>query len=566
MALLTNTAEYGSNGTVPTTSNTGGGSDATASSVVIGSGNTLIFSNAFPAQGNLGYQFDYGTSGPANLRWDISEVGRLVFRFYVRMSDLPGAQEYVAGIRSGTGFMCIACIGSDGKFLMQNAAGSNIVASRAANTFPLDQQVRIEFAVTKGTSTTDGTIEYAYYLGNSTSPVYSWSSNAQNTGTGNVAQIVLGRNTAATEARTVWYDSIHAESLATGWVGPESVGVTITNTAEGGTNSIVPTTANTGGASGDAADNVYIGTGNTLIFSNTYPAHGTMGYQFDYGTADGASLRWNISEQDRLVHSFYVRISSVPTAQEYLGAVRNSSGNMCIACIGSDGKFIMQNSAGSNIVASRATNTFPEDQYVRVEIAVTKGTTTGNGTIEYAYYAGNSSTPLTSWSSNAQNTGTTAIAQVVVGRNTAANEPRTNWYDTIRAQSLSSGWIGPYSPQNILPVANLGPDVTDIEPYSIQTIDGTASTDSNGGTIVGYTFRQVSGSAVTLSGSGATRTYKAPGTLLGTTVTFGLIVTDDQGGDSSEDTVIHTVLSVNERAIIGGAQVPIETRGVINGQ
>lgn len=562
MALVTNTAEGGVNGDTPTTANTGGASGSAASSAIVGNGNTLIFSNAYPAHGSLGYQFDYGTTSGGSLRWDISEANRLVYRFYVRMSDLPTAQEYLAGIRSSAGYLCIACIGSDGKFVMQNASGTGISASRATNTFPLDQQVRVEIAATKGTSTTDGIIEYAYYLGDSTNPVYSWSSTAQNTGTASVAQVVLGRNTAANEARTIWYDSIHAESLSSGWVGPESVAATITNTAEGGVDSVVPTTANTGGASGDAASLVAVGANNTLIFSSAYPAHGSMGYQFDYGTTDGGSLRWNISEQNRLVHSFYVRISSVPTTQEYLGALRSSSGNMCIACIGSDGRFIMQNAVGTNITASRATNTFPEDQFIRVEIAVTKGSTTGNGTIEYAYYSNNATNPLASWSSSAQNTGTAAISQVVVGRNTGANESRTVWYDTIRAQTLASGWIGPFSPQNVLPVANLGPDVGDIEPYSMQVVDGTASTDSNGGTIVAYSFRQISGPAVSLGGTGATRTYKAPGTLAGTTVTFGLIVTDDQNGNSSEDTVIHTILQVNERAIVGGVQVPIETRGV----
>ncbi|MGB4762070.1 MAG: hypothetical protein WBP12_01775 [Candidatus Saccharimonas sp.] len=562
MPIITNSAEGGSNNVVPTTGNTGGGSGTAATSVTVGTGNALIFSDAYPSHGSLGYQFDYGTTAGGSLRWNISESGRLVYRFYIRISELPTAQEYIAGIRNSSGFMCIACIGSDGKFIMQNAAGTGIAASRATNTFPLDQQVRLEIAVTKGTTTSNGTIEYAYYLGDSASVVYSWSSSAQNTGTTDIAQVVMGRNTAAAEARTIWYDTMRAETLASGWIGAEAMTTTLINTAEGGTNGVTVSTANTGGLSGNAADTVTIGSGNTIIFSNANPAHGTLGYEMNYSTTAGGSLRWNVDESSRLVHSFYVKLSTLPTAQEYLGAIRNSGGNMCIACIGSDGKFIMQNAAGTGISASRATNAFPVDQFIRIEIAATKGTTTGNGSIEYAYYLGNGTTPLASWSSNTQNAGTTNVAQVIIGRNTAATEERIVWYDTIRAQALNSGWIGPYSTQNTLPVAELGPNIGDIEPFSTQLVDGSASSDSDGGSVVQYTFRQISGPAVSLSGSGATRTYKAPGTLAGTTVTFGLIVTDDQDGASSEDTVVHTILKVNERAIIGGVQVPIELIGV----
>jgi hypothetical protein len=80
-------------------------------------------------------------------------------------------------------------------------------------------------------------------------------------------------------------------------------------------------------------------------------------------------------------------------------------------------------------------------------------------------------------------------------------------------------------------------------------------------------WRQVAGSpTVTLSNSAsAISSYIAPGTLTGTTLTFGYTVTDNDGISSSESTVQHTILSATERAIIGGVEVPIQTKPILNG-
>ena len=569
MPTIINTAEGGTNGTTVTTTNTGGGASGdAASTVTLGSGNTIIFSNAVHAHGALSYQITYGATSTANIMWDIAESGRLVHSFYVNVGSLPAATEYLGGIRHASGYMCLASIGSDGKFIMQNAASAGISASRAANTFPVNQQVRVEIAVTKGTTTTDGTIEYAYYLGDSATAIASWSSNTQNTGTANVARVMVGRSTAGTETRTTYYDTIRAQSLASGWIGPYSTTstVAIINTAEGGTNGAVPTTGNTGGASGDAASLVTLGSGNTLLFTNYTPAHGNLGYEFNYGTTSNGHMRWAINEPNRLVFSFYVVLSTLPTAADYIASVRNATGNMCIVTIGTDGKLIIQNAASAGISASRAANVFPIQRQVRVEIGIKKGTTTSDGTIEYAYYLGDSTTAEATWSSSTQNTGTTDIAIVQIGRNTAATEARTMWFDTIRAQTTLSGWLGPYTPPNQLPIARLGGNVIDIEPYTQQLVSGLTSSDFAPGNIAEYVFRQVSGSpVVTLTGTGGTRSYKAPGTISGADLTFGLVVIDNQGGSSVEDTVVHTILPASERAVVDGLEVPMEKSTIING-
>lgn len=115
------------------------------------------------------------------------------------------------------------------------------------------------------------------------------------------------------------------------------------------------------------------------------------------------------------------------------------------------------------------------------------------------------------------------------------------------------------APSNIAPTANAGPDQSNIEPWSTVLLDGSASSDSDG-TVASYAWTQTAGTTVTLTGSGATRTYTAPGTLAGETETFSLTVTDNGGASSTADTVNISVLPVTERAVIGGVEVPMQVR------
>lgn len=104
---------------------------------------------------------------------------------------------------------------------------------------------------------------------------------------------------------------------------------------------------------------------------------------------------------------------------------------------------------------------------------------------------------------------------------------------------------------NVKPVANAGPDRS-VVPGEVVTLNGSGSTDSDG-TIVSYTWAQTAGNGpLPLSGTGATRTFTAGVT--GTFV-FGLIVTDDKGESSPQDTVTITVTNT-ETALRNNGYVP----------
>lgn len=108
---------------------------------------------------------------------------------------------------------------------------------------------------------------------------------------------------------------------------------------------------------------------------------------------------------------------------------------------------------------------------------------------------------------------------------------------------------------NTAPTADAGPDQT-VDSFATVTLTGAASSDSDG-TIASYAWSQVSGTAVALSGSGATRTFTAPANSAGTSLVFGLTVTDNLGATSTQDNMAVTVLPHVEWLMTAGGLVPI---------
>ena len=92
---------------------------------------------------------------------------------------------------------------------------------------------------------------------------------------------------------------------------------------------------------------------------------------------------------------------------------------------------------------------------------------------------------------------------------------------------------------NVAPTANAGVNQT-VLPGVVFTVDGSGSTDSDG-TITTYTWTQTAGDTLALSGSGASRTATAPYAMTEKVYTYGLVVTDDDGANSTQDTVTVTV-------------------------
>lgn len=113
---------------------------------------------------------------------------------------------------------------------------------------------------------------------------------------------------------------------------------------------------------------------------------------------------------------------------------------------------------------------------------------------------------------------------------------------------------------NVIPVANAGVNQSVAADVTV-TLDGTGSTDSDG-TVASYAWTQTAGTTVTLSSATASQpTFDAADANdAGETLTFSLVVTDNDGGVSTADTVDIVVAAV----VAAGVNLLAETDNTDN--
>jgi len=112
----------------------------------------------------------------------------------------------------------------------------------------------------------------------------------------------------------------------------------------------------------------------------------------------------------------------------------------------------------------------------------------------------------------------------------------------------------PPPPANVAPVANAGPDQT-VDELAMVTLDGSGSTDTDG-TVTSYAWTQTAGTDVVLDETApAMPTFTTPDVAADETLTFSLVVTDNDGAASAADTVdIMVVANVAPTADAGPDQ------------
>jgi hypothetical protein len=297
---------------------------------------------------------------------------------------------------------------------------------------------------------------------------------------------------------------------------------TISNTFEGGTAGARVTTAASGGVSGTAtsgSSGFATTDTNTCTFDNARAAHGTVSMKMVFSTTALAFQLWNFASTIRTVARFYVYLPSLPaTTQFNLATFRNATGTMMTAAISTTGRLMIIDSTGTVITGSAATAVFPTAQWVRVELAVTKGTTTTNGVAEWRYYLGDSSTAVQTYSSTAVNTGTTDVAGIRLGTTPAATTGYTIWYD-LQVSDLATGFIG--APTNPLTIAS-----NDRLTFIIQST-GTAA---NGGAL-SYTIAQTAGTTTTPTNTDVGRWEVVPDSTA--TLSYSVTLSEASGGSAS---------------------------------
>jgi len=259
------------------------------------------------------------------------------------------------------------------------------------------------------------------------------------------------------------------------------VATLLQNSVDGGVPGSNVTSANSGGSSGSAFtqvvwNNASVGTtGNAGITYATSTLFGdSLVVRINAGSND--YIRWDASDGGRCVVGFPLVIPAgpdYPNATDTIATIRNSTGNMGAFITRTDGKVAVQDATAATVTASISASALAAGVYY-VELGAAKGTGTNNGTLEYRVYdLADYTTPVLSWTSSAQNAGTTDPAQARFYGPVTGTAYASRDFGKLRAlfTSDTSAWLGPF--------AATPPDAVFAVTGPFYLIDGTGSTGDN---------------------------------------------------------------------------------------
>lgn len=213
-----------------------------------------------------------------------------------------------------------------------------------------------------------------------------------------------------------------------------------TNNAEGKTSGTALAANDTG--SGDAFNAVAKGATGNIVYSNAHAMHGINSYLVSGIAGDTATTDWNTGNDTSGAIRVYFYMTATPASAGDFFEFRNAAGVACKVQYSAAPKLIVANTAGATI--NNFATTLSLNTWYRVEMTAIIGTTTTNGTINVAYYLGDSLIPVeTPYSSAVQNIGTTNLTIVRIGKITGATTTLNCFFDDYAWTPGSSTFIGP---------------------------------------------------------------------------------------------------------------------------
>jgi hypothetical protein len=220
MTGLANTAEGGSNGTAVTPANSGGASGTAFASVNVGAGSSIKFDSTQQAHGALSYHLvQAATNCYVEMTAAAANVS-MAARVYIRFNTLPtpNGQAFLQIVGGG------AYIGRrpTNQFSIEDQSGSRKVF---AGTMAVGTWYRLEVETISagiGASYLAG----RYFLGDSTTPVDSYSSSTANTGGTANSAVRFGPQVNLSANNDLWIDDLSINNGTTTPIGPAAVAAT----------------------------------------------------------------------------------------------------------------------------------------------------------------------------------------------------------------------------------------------------------------------------------------------------------------------------------------------------
>ena len=175
------------------------------------------------------------------------------------------------------------------------------------------------------------------------------------------------------------------------------------NTFGGGTDGAQVTTATTFPVSGDPLGAV----SSTLTHSAAHALHGPYA-ALTTSTAASAVVTPPIWTSEVAARIYVKCVSTVPTVDMHVIRVHSAGVRYASVHINSAGALRLSDATGTTGVWT-ATNALTPDVWYRVEMLAISGSTTSNGTLSIAYYEGDSTTPIQTWTSTTANAGANIV-------------------------------------------------------------------------------------------------------------------------------------------------------------
>ncbi|MEU8196332.1 hypothetical protein AB0C10_21350 [Microbispora amethystogenes] len=204
------------------------------------------------------------------------------------------------------------------------------------------------------------------------------------------------------------------------------------NSLSGGTNGATITTANSGGVSGSAFDEIFGSPKYTT--TNAIGGRAPMVAQFAYGD----SLGWTFTLGARTFWTrAYIYITGSPDSSYNI--MRDAADGIRLT-LSTSRILTLTNGGFTPTTFLTATTAIPTNQWVRIEVKVTYGTTTSNGSCELRIYtSADSSTAADTKTASGVNTGTTPAT----GLQWAYISGASHYIDDLAVTDVD--WIGPAS-------------------------------------------------------------------------------------------------------------------------
>lgn len=258
MALKRFTAEGQANGTALSVSNSATGSGDALGVVSKAGAGAAVYSTGQAAHGTKSILTTCtAAADTAIMGFSGMSATSMAGQFYIYITALPtlGTIE-LAQMRFAGGSATKILLSATSKQLqITDALGGQIKAF--ANALAVNTLYRVNLRATIGTTTTDGTISAAYYLGDSTTPVEAaYTGTAVNAGTAALTDFRWGKLTGAGDL-VAYFDDMAADDGATAFIPPVGTATPLSaSLAVSPTSGTVPftvtATASTSGGSGAA--------------------------------------------------------------------------------------------------------------------------------------------------------------------------------------------------------------------------------------------------------------------------------------------------------------------------